>query len=273
MAASLLLSGCTFLQLAYDKAEWIVTRRIDSYFDLNSAQRDRLAPSLGRHTQWFKGDGFDAGLRLLMAAERKIADGLTREEFNEIDAETKAWWKSIYMRVSGDAAHFIHNLSRAQLERAAEKFAESDENLEELLAEDLEDFPEEYEDYFEKVYDYYAKYVGDLTPGQKRLIWRERSRTRAQLVERLEMRRHFRKSMLTAVARAKSAPELQRMFAVWAHDPDAAAGPAYRAHRQREDTAWQAFVLKFDRTLTKDQREHAVAELRTWIRRLREIER
>jgi len=95
--ATLLLAACSMPRLAYNQADWLVLRELDSYLDLRDEQRERAAGVLEVH---------------LSRHRREMLPGFART-FTEIAERTRRG-------LGDDDAHWIIEHSRALLAASAE---------------------------------------------------------------------------------------------------------------------------------------------------------
>ena len=84
----LMLSGCSMVRLAYENADWLLLRKIDSYLDLDQVQRELASGLLEKRLRNHRARELPVWIAFLRRAGDHAADGLTERELSALTTET-----------------------------------------------------------------------------------------------------------------------------------------------------------------------------------------
>ncbi len=90
LAAVLLLSGCSAVQLPYNNADWWLTRQFSQYFDLDGAQRNALRAQLQQRMEQHRQHELADTVALLDGWYRAFERGLDRATVEQLMVQADA---------------------------------------------------------------------------------------------------------------------------------------------------------------------------------------
>lgn len=90
LAALALIAGCSSLTLAYQQLPLAAGLWAGSYFDLDSAQRQRLKDQLQIWQAWHRREELPQWLALLQQARQSLEGGITRDELMALERGARA---------------------------------------------------------------------------------------------------------------------------------------------------------------------------------------
>jgi hypothetical protein len=262
LLATLALAGCSFLQLAYRNMDWFLLWRIDGYFDLTGAQRDRVREELKRALEWHRQAELPRYRAFVADLQTRVGRGLAAEDVRFAMDGWRAFLASIVDRVAPRIAEVLTELSPEQVDRYAREWADEHEKMVE------EQFPKDphlrAERRWRRAVDRFEEVVGKLSAEQRALV-RERLATAPDSNPIWLAHREKQQARLLELLRARAgAKAVEDQVRAWTVRPEERYTDDERAltAAARERTA--QLIVDIDRTLSADQRAHAVERLQTY---------
>lgn len=256
---------CTSLvaSAVYDRADYILLSRIDSFFDLNGDQEERLEEQLEHFHTWHRNQELPRYRRLLADVKRGMKQGYSRQEallyFKEVGSFRNAILKWLHPRTEA----FLADIGPQQISYLAQKLEDSNEELEEYAALSA---TERQESRTEKALETLERWMGSLTAEQEQLFRKMSLRLPDFDRARLRMQKERQKQFILALQNRKKEPQkLRQLLSRWMLDPEGSMPAYYR----RAIGAWRSatieIMLAADQLASKEQRERYVEELDEWI--------
>jgi hypothetical protein len=258
LAASVVLSGCNALRVAYDNADTYLRWRAGSFLDLRGDAGDELDERIDAFFDWHRAKALPHYARLSEEAAKRLGDGLSPDDL--------VWGYDALMVQARESLRTAAAQVGPLLDRMN---AEQIDHLERRLAEDNRKFARENLKGSEaerrarrakRMKDRLEEWVGRLTQAQV-----ERVRLyaeRAPLTD--EFRDHDRKRLQTEVLglirKQEAGKRLPDLAAAWQEGRD----PAFIAVNEEWRKEFYALLLDIDRTLSPAQRAKAVANFRRY---------
>jgi hypothetical protein len=230
LALTALLAGCSTLQFGYGQLPRLTAWRVDSYLDLDRAQRRQLDAALAELHDWHRREELPRARAVLARAdglwgEPDSGRGVTADELDHIERETTAALHRLLLRAEPLARPLLASLRPAQWERLRDQ---QRERLNDWL--EKESKPEAREDRF---VDNLERWLGRLERPLRQLAraeaagWPVRDRdTQRQIWEARQQRIV---DGLRAVAEGHSAQGLALLMSLSAEPVDPALNEAMRA--------------------------------------------
>ncbi len=121
--ATLLLAGCSTLQLSYNQADLLLGWRADRYFDFESTQKRDFHQRLERLLAWHRREQLPEYARFIQGAVARARDGVSREDTLWLIGGMKNHYRSIVDRGINDAAELLATLNAEQLPALQKQWA------------------------------------------------------------------------------------------------------------------------------------------------------
>ena len=296
LAAALLLAllaGCSAVEFAYNNADTWLRWQAGSYLDLKNTQAEEFNARLGSFLAWHRSQALPQYARLAQDAGLRLERGATLQDlvwgYDAIRQQSREGLR----RAGVELGDLLDRLSSAQIEHLERRFAE---NNRKYAREWLEGTPEERRGRrYQRLVHALEDWLGELSDAQRERVRqfndgaplngelrdRERRRRQAELLAMLRAResarrynerapfsaelrdrdRKRRQAEFVAMLRAR---EAARRLARWAQDWEAGREPAYVEAARATHAEYVELLLDLDRTLSAEQRAHAVARLRRY---------
>ncbi|MCS6811181.1 MAG: DUF6279 family lipoprotein [Tepidimonas sp.] len=264
-----LLGGCSLLSLTYERLGTIVLWRLDSWWDLDDAQRRGLAEALQRWHAWHRREQLPAVADALARWQTLAAGPVDAETVCREGAALRALLRQASQRTIEDLARWLPTLSDAQLTHWQRRLAEDDEQW----RREWGDLDPDRSERFKRTRARLESFYGRLDEAQRRwlrerllaagdqpeLAWAERQRRQADW---LDTARRLR-SLPVDAARAEVAALWERTW----RSPD----PKLAAWQERVWAQGCAWLADWHARATPAQRARAVAQLASYERELRAL--
>ena len=271
LAAALSLGACikAFSKVAYNNLlPQIILTRIDSYFDLTSAQANYLKSRIAVHHQWHRTTQLKAYLADLKDSRDRFAAKLTPADLDWLTGRLTVHRNAIFARIIPDLVNVLQTLSDDQITYLQKKLAKENKELEEKLSRPLAvRQKEEFGVILKQVEDW----AGSLSDAQKEQLRAKYASIPANAMDWLRYREEQQAVWITLL---RSKPDHQRL-------KDDLEGrmiyqernvpKKFRANFTRAITLIKEMVLTADRILTPDQRVRVLAKADEYIQLLAEL--
>ncbi len=255
LAAACMLAACTALRVAYENADTYLRWRSGSYLDLDHKESQELAGRIDAFFAWHRAQELPQYARIADEAAQRLGDGLSQEDlvwgYDSLVAHARQSLRVAAERI----APLLDGLTPQQVAHLEKGFAEDNRKFarESLRGSERERRKRRAKKVEERLEDW----VGNLTHAQVERV--RRYSERAPLYD--ELRERDRKRLQAQVL------EMVRQHAAQTRLPDLAANwdrgrdPAYAAASEKARQEYFALLLDLDRTLTREQRVRAIANL------------
>ncbi|HEX5093114.1 MAG TPA: DUF6279 family lipoprotein [Burkholderiales bacterium] len=262
-AAATALSGCSAVQFAYNNAGAWVQWKADSFLDLREAQKAELGQRVAGFFRWNRGQALPEYARLADEAAARLERGATREDmvwgYDAVRGQA-----SIALGEAGAAlGDFLDRLEPAQVEhferaleddnrRYARRYlegppAERRTRRLQRLRHDLEDW------------------LGGLNEAQLERVRRFNDSAPLTAMLRGRERRRMQQELLALMRARRSGGVLADWWAHW----DRGREPEFALANREYVDGLLTLLADLERTLSAQQRAHAVSRLREYARDFR----
>jgi len=119
-----LIAGCSMVRLGYGQLDTLAGWRVQSYFDLDTAQRDSFNQRFVRLHAWHRSEQLPEYARFLADTRSRAERGLQAEDILWLIDGIKTRYGVMAARAAPDAAELLAGLSPAQVEHLKREFAE-----------------------------------------------------------------------------------------------------------------------------------------------------
>ncbi|MEA3639261.1 MAG: DUF6279 family lipoprotein [Lamprobacter sp.] len=258
VSLALLTASCSTLQLAYNTADFFITRYADDYLDLDGAQRRDWSPRLKAALERHRADELPYLAGFFEQVAQHARTGFTRSNVDCLLDQFEALYQRHAQIATATAAPLLANLSPAQIDALAKTFAE--EHEEDAAKANAEDAARRARKRAERYVDNLRWWFGELSSEQRGLV-RDIARRIPDTAPAWYAYRHAQREALIALLRSDaSAAAIEQFLAQWLVDfqdlPRALAN-AQLALRE----AFANLLLRLQPTLSNDQRERLFGRL------------
>jgi hypothetical protein len=255
LAAAWMLAGCSALRVAYENADTYLYWRSGTYLDLDREESQELAGRIAAFFDWHRAKELPQYARIADEAARRLGHGLSQEDlvwgYDSLVAHARQSLRVAAERI----APLLDRLTPQQMAHLENGFAEDNRKFarENLRGSDQERRRRRAKRVEERLEDW----VGNLTHAQVERV-RQYSE-RAPLYDELRDRdrRRLQAEVLEMIRLREARKRLPERAANW----DRGRDPAYAAASAAGRREYFALLLDLDRTLTREQRVRAIANL------------
>ena len=161
-----LLVGCSFAaRLAYNNLDWLSSRWVNDYVDLNREQQAAFDAAFQRWWQWHRQTQLPAYARQLEALASAVTDGVEREEIGQALQAVEGFMLAALERGFEDVAQLLRSLDDAQVdELLAALQRDAEEYQQDVVALSPQRRQEKYAREAEKLL---RRWLGGLSDGQQ----------------------------------------------------------------------------------------------------------
>jgi hypothetical protein len=253
------ISGCSGLRLAYNNADTVVRWMADDYFSIEGAQQEDFMARLARFHAWHRSEELPRYSVLLTGAGQKLADGLTAQELMWAWDNVWARYRRMAAQAAPELALVLPTLTPAQFEHAEKRFAESRTDFAKKYLKGSEADQRERRD--KRTLELMQEWFGSLSDGQEAQIKLASARLPLLYSLRLQNRQRRQSEFIAMLKAYRSPEELEPRLARWLIEWEEGASPEYRRLSDLHREMYIQMLLELDRSLTPEQRAHAVTRL------------
>jgi len=267
LALGWLAAGCSALRIAYENADTYVYYRATSYLDLDAKASQELDERIDEFFAWHRRNALPHYARIAEDAGKRVARGLTPEDIGwAYDALFAHARQSL--RVAGERiAPMLDRLTPQQVAYMEKRFAEDNRRFAKEFLRGSE--AERRKRRAKRIEERLEDWVGNLSPAQVQKI--------RQFSERMplydELRDRDRKRMQAELIRMIRSREAQERLPDWIANWERGRDPEHLAASERFRREYGTLLVELDRTLTPDQRAHAVGNFRRYAEDFRTLAR
>lgn len=252
----LLLQGCSVTRLAYNNGDVFLRWQANNYFDFQGEQSEELDRVLAGFLAWHRAKALPQYARLADEAAARLAKGLKREDLDWGYDAVRAQIRESLGRAGAESAALLDRLSLEQIAHFERRLAE--ENRKFVREQVQGSMEERNQRRVKRNVERLEEWFGTLSEAQLERV--KRYGARAPFSADLRDRdRRRRQAELLVMLRARQA---RQRLAAWAQDWEAGREPAYEQAARTTRAEYVELLLDLDRSLSAEQREHAVRRLK-----------
>jgi len=251
-----LLQGCSVTRLAYDNADLFLRWQANHYFDFQGEQIEELDRLLAAFLAWHRAKALPKYQRLADEAAARLSRGITPADLEWSYDAVQAQVRETLGAAAAEAAGLLDRLSPAQISHLEQRFAEGNRKF----AKEYVQGPmkEREQERIKRNLERLEEWFGSLNAAQTERV--RRYGARAPLAAELRERdRQRRQAEFVAILRGR---EAGRRLARWAQDWEAGREAAYVDAARMVRAEYVDLLLDLDRSLSAEQRAHAVARMK-----------
>jgi len=248
--------------LLYRHADRLVIWKVDNYFDLSSDQRTFLRARLKELLAQHRKEALPVYEEFLIDVKRKSADGISRDELDWAFARFEDLKSDLFARVVQDATGFLTTVSDGQVRYLEDVFQKERQRTDKALMVETD---QRLDKRAAATLGWLKQWLGPLTPEQKQRI-REWSVRLPDLQRvRVEQQRVRQQRLVQVLKSGKDPGHVAQQLREWLVFPERSATPEYRQRLDEMKERVKDMILAVDRTVTPQQRAHALHELQDII--------
>jgi len=253
---ALALQGCSVTRVAYNNADVVLRWQVDHYFDMEGEQTEQLDRGLAALLAWHRAEALPQYARLAGEMAARLQRGIKRQDLEWSYDALREQIRQTLVAAAGESAGLLDRLRPGQIEHVELRLA--DENRK-FAKEEVQGTVEELrERRMKRNRERLEEWFGSLDDAQQERL--RQYDARAPLTGALRERdRRRRQAEFLAMLRARDAG---RRLAPWLERWESDREPAYARAMQAARDEYMQLLLDLDRTLSAEQRAHAVARLR-----------
>ncbi|MHB0850122.1 DUF6279 family lipoprotein [Stutzerimonas nitrititolerans] len=221
IAALLLLSACSRINLAYRNLDILIPWSLNDYLDMNSAQQARLKAQLREHQAWHCRSQLPIYLEGLETLQREVAeDRIEIATLRTHRRKMRQAIEAIAVRITPSVSELLGSLDERQVRRLQETLAEKHRQLQEKFVEP--ELPRQIRERAERMQERVEHWAGRLDAAQRQRILQWSHALDEQNRRWLDNRRHWQAALVEMVKQrhdsdfpARLAPLLQEPEALW----------------------------------------------------------
>jgi hypothetical protein len=256
--ALVLLQGCSVSRLAYNNVDVVLRWQVDHYLDLEGEQTVQLDRGLAAVLAWHRADALPQYARLANEMAARLARGIKRPDLDWSYDAMREQVRLALAAAAGESAGLLDRLGTEQIDHFERRLAE--ENRKFAKEEVQATVEERHKRRLKRNVERLEEWFGSLDDAQVDRV--RQYNTRAPLTGALRERdRKRRQAEFVAMLRARDA---RRQLAPWLERWESDREPAYAqaSHATRDE--YMQLLLDLDKTLSAEQRTHAVARMRRY---------
>jgi hypothetical protein len=252
------LQGCSPTRLAYNNADVFLRYQVNHYLDLEGEREEAFERGLAAFLAWHRAKALPQYAGLAEQAAARLQRGLKREDLDWSYDAVRAQAREALGVAAGEAAGILDGLDPAQIGHLERRLAEDNRKFaRERMQGSME---ERNQRRVKRNVQRLEEWYGSLTEAQVERVklYSARAPFSAELQDRDRRRRQ---AEFLDMLRAR---EAHKRLAGFVKEWDAGRAPDYADASRRTREEYMNLLLDLDRTLSAEQRQHAVARIRRW---------
>lgn len=266
---ALAFTGCAAIDLAYEHADWWMTRMATRYVELNSEQAKAVRVQFGHVHAWHRSHELPLYAELLDRMADRVQRGLTRSDMTWVMSAANERWVITSSELARELAPVLVTLNPEQMMQMADNLAY--ENTRFVKSQVDLDPSQRTRQRTEWLTKHIEKWTGDLTAAQRARIALVAASTPEFPEMRLAERRRRQARFLSLVRNQHDPNALQAAIVALLSAPREGASDEYRRSVARYEEQLIQMVLDLDRSLSPGQRAHAVKRMRKFAQEFRAL--
>ena len=257
--AALALTACSMPRLAYQQADWLVLREMDSYLDLRDEQRERAAGVLEVHLERHRREHLPGFAQTFSEIARRTRHGLGDEDAHWVIERSQALLTASAEDLLPHLAAVLADLDAAQQAHLRERLAERNRDYREDHALDAPR-DERLESAVARSVDRIEFWTGPLSEEQVALVREIRSAMPDTAAQWLAYTEAQQQRLLGLIAARAPAADIEAFLRSWMLRFENMP-PVLTALREWRYAGLRALMVRVVASLDSMQREHLLDRL------------
>ena len=208
-----LLSGCSIVEFAYNRADWFAMNYADDLVGLDESQKASLEAALKSRLETHRREELPDYITYTQDAQTLLSDGVDQQEVTRLIEDLRALYDKAAIRTASTIAPTIASLTAEQSRELATSFAEKNEEFEdEYLAPDLE---ERAQDRLQRIRKRMEHWTGSLDSNQVTLLDQQLAQIDDVTHLWFSYRQKQQALLIDAIAQGSEAVAIERLLVNW----------------------------------------------------------
>lgn len=251
-----LTSGCSSVRLVYGHLDWWMDRKINSYLDLDGAQKDLLKQRVDDFHRWHRQTQLPRYADFFEQLADEVEDtSQIPQRLKRIEKHADEYWDSAVLMLSDLILPLVYNLDEQQIDQLEENIRKEREKS----LKKWDKAQRKRENDFRKQTE---RWLGDLTEEQEALIDQQVASTNFDPKLRDAQRQRWSKAFIDTL-RTKP-PGYQKQLRELVIHPQSLWPEDYRKMHDELRAQAMAFAQQIATSATPEQRQHLKATLQDY---------
>jgi hypothetical protein len=264
-ALTVLLTGCSRIQFAYNQLDWLIPYYVEDYVELTDSQDSYLEQRVDTLLSWHCSSHLTAYADLLRNANTSFqADTMSEEKLQHLSNQIESYWKEIKRQASPGIAQLLLSSSEAQLDELFNGFAErNSEWLDGFKSQTDEALRE---DYRQNMTNELERWFGPLLASQQQAVidWSQGFKPLGR--EGLKMRQQWQAGLRDLMSQRDDLQAFNAGIEQLFVNPEAIRSTEYLHRVKHNQTTTIEMIVVVGGQLNDGQRKHlaSMAESISW---------
>jgi len=260
--------SCSMMKLGYNNADWLLTWRIDDYFDLSSEQEDFVEERLEEHLLWHRNTELPRYSEIIDEMIYRVDRGITGEDYEWAITQFQDVYQKTILQIIPDATTLLMNLEQEQIIFYEDKIAER-YNKPRDVPERTEE--EQKQRRGKRTIDRMEEWFGELSEQQKDEIIKLSSTLprRNHFYREDRKRRHY--EFIALLKSNLTEDEFAEKLKIHFTDFDRGRSDEYKEVNTIYNEAAKNMAVEISKILTQEQKEYAFERIRSYQIDFREL--
>ena len=258
LAAGSQSCGKYVLHYVYNNADSFAMKSANKYLDLSDAEEDRLRSLIQKHHRWHRRSELPRYLSFVNKLKVRGADGITNADIDWAMNNIDGYTNRIYNRIFPDTINVLHAIDSGRLYKMEKKMRDSNR---ELVAKTKMSKRERLFERTRKMIGYMEDWLGDISKDQKRQFVALSLKLPDITPSYLRYRRQRQHEFIQLLKSKPDKTKIRQKLNKWLVHRERNL-PAYY---KRDYMGWKrqlrVMILKIDKIITPQQRQHALTKL------------
>ena len=268
VALALLAGACSTVELAYDRADWLLLKQMDEYLDLDDAQETVAREYLRERMATHRREELPGYVQTLGTVRAMSRDGLDGREVDWIFDATRNHLRTAVDRTIPAVAAVLADMDDTQIAHLSERIAKANEEFRERHLEGSAQ--QRRAARTQRLVKGLKRWTGKLREEQVRLVDEMQTRIPDGAAQWLTYRERRQRELLALLRSGADAGRISaQLRAWWIHL--AGRGETLERLNEAQTEGWKNLVLALDGTLSPEQRTRVDERLGKLIAEMRRI--
>jgi hypothetical protein len=257
--AALAITGCSASRLAYQQADWLLLREVDSYLDLKDGQHEQVARALKTHLSRHRTEHLPGFAKALGSAASKVRRGLSEADVRWALENGRALYAGTVELMLPTLASALADLNSEQRQHLAQRMTErNDEYIDRHAL--LQTSEEQSRHNAARSVDRIEQWTGTLSPEQIAMVHEANRALPDITADWLSYTKDRQQGLLALLDAGASRTVVETFLRGWWISRNALP-PQLAEKRDQRIEARITLIARLDSTLDSVQREHFVDRL------------
>lgn len=262
LAAILLLSGCSSLQFAYNRLDWLISYQLGHFVSWTDSQEELLSQILEQQLRWHRSSQLPIYASWLQNLRTSLNTDtrLTVQDLDSYEADLRAMYSQLVHQLSPAAAKLLSTLNITQIEQFMTALEQRNREFYEERVAISERAQRAYR--VKQMLEQIERWLGEVTPRQRQRVESWAATLELSSAETLAFRQHWQKAF-RALLQQRQVADFQRQLRDFALAPEALQTSALRLKRQHNLQLFKLLLRDIYGQLNSGQQQYLDNRLQT----------